>query len=120
MNTSVEGTYPNEQVLLNISKETTSKELCRIAGRSEALQRAVGINLSGGYVNAVEICTSLFMAPSFDRLLVDFQATLEGKDPDEYVTSNMSVLMQERMEEYVLLAEEETDEEDEESVDEVA
>lgn len=70
----VEGTYPNVEVLANISKETTSKELCRIDGVSETVQRSVGINLSGGYVNAVEICVSLYGAPTFDELLQGFQS----------------------------------------------
>lgn len=65
----VAGTYPNEEIIFNISKETTAREICQIVGVSEALQRATGINLSGGYVNAVEIYTSVFKAPSFDQML---------------------------------------------------
>lgn len=69
----VEGTYPNEEVLMNISKETTAKELSRIQGIDETTQRMIGINLSGGYVNAVEICCALYQAPTMDTLLASFR-----------------------------------------------
>lgn len=72
----LEGTYPNEQVLFNISKETTSRELCQIEGKSFEFQRALGINLTGGYVNAVEIVTETYDAPNFDQLLTAFRETL--------------------------------------------
>ena len=72
----VEGTYPNEEIILNISKETTAAELSKIQGISTPVQRAIGINLSGGNVNAVEICMQAFNAPSFDELLVHFQRTI--------------------------------------------
>jgi len=39
-------------------------------------QRAATINLSGGYVNAVELYTSIYRAPTFDTLLREFQAQL--------------------------------------------
>lgn len=65
-------TYPNVQTILNISKETTVRELCRIKGKSEYAQRMAGINLTGGHVNAVEIACSILDAPTFDTLLEDF------------------------------------------------
>lgn len=69
----VEGTYPNEQVLFNISKATTAKEVAQIQGISEEIRRAVGINLSGGHVNAVEIVCDLYGAPTLDQLLSQFR-----------------------------------------------
>lgn len=72
----VEGTYPNEEIILNISKETTAAELSKIQGISTQVQRAIGINLSGGNVNAVEICMQAYNAPSFDELLEAFQKTV--------------------------------------------
>lgn len=69
----VEGTYPNEEVLMNISKETTSRELCKIQGIDESVRRQVGINLSGGHVNAVEICINMYGAPTMDTLLAMFR-----------------------------------------------
>ena len=61
-------TYPTLEKALNLSKETTANELCSLAGIPESLQRAAGINLTGGNVNAVEILTSIFNAPTFDQI----------------------------------------------------
>lgn len=68
----VEGTYPNEEILMNISKETTAQELAMIQGVPESVRRAMGINLSGGHVNAVEICVKAYGAPTMDQLLTGF------------------------------------------------
>lgn len=68
----VEGTYPNVEILMNISKETTAQELCYIKDVPEIYRRAVGVNLSGGFVNAVEICMQVYGAPAFNTLLAEF------------------------------------------------
>ncbi|WJJ54891.1 DNA polymerase [Xanthomonas phage RTH11] len=68
----VEGTYPNVEILMNISKETTAQELCYIQDVHEIYRRAVGVNLSGGFVNAAEICQQVYGAPSFTQLLAEF------------------------------------------------
>lgn len=68
----VEGTYPNVEIIMNISKETTAQELCYIKDVPEIYRRSVGVNLSGGYVNAVEICMQVFNAPSLDTLLATY------------------------------------------------
>lgn len=65
-------TYPNVQVILNISRETTRRELFKINGCTEHIQRMAGINMTGGHVNAVEIACSVMKAPNFDMLLEDF------------------------------------------------
>lgn len=65
--------YPSGQILLNMSKETTYRELSRIKGIAEEVQRMAGINLTGGAVNSVEICCDIFKAPTFDQLLNEFQ-----------------------------------------------
>lgn len=57
---------------MNISKETTAQELCYIKDVPEIYRRAIGVNLSGGYVNAVEICMQVYNAPSFNTLLAEF------------------------------------------------
>jgi hypothetical protein len=72
----ITGTYPTTEGLMNISKETTVAELVRIEGLDDRTQRSIGINLTGGHVNAVEICTRVFKAPTFDVLLADY---LESK-----------------------------------------
>ena len=43
-----------------------------IEGLDDRTQRSVGINLTGGHVNAAEICTRVFKAPTFDVLLSDY------------------------------------------------
>lgn len=70
----VAASYPNGGCVFNISKETTHKELCRIDGVSEAVQRQQGINLSGGHTNAVEIACGLYGLPNMETMLKSFQA----------------------------------------------
>lgn len=60
---------PNGEVVFNISKETTKKELISIEGVTENVRRLQGINLSGGATNAVEFCTSMFKMPNLPQLL---------------------------------------------------
>lgn len=64
----IEGTYPNLEDGMNISNETTYRELGMIQGLTDEERRAVGINLSGGVVNAVELCTHLFCLPNFEEM----------------------------------------------------
>lgn len=65
-------TYPNVQVILNISRETTLYEMFKIKGCNEYQVRMAGINLTGGHVNAVEIAVDVMKAPSFDKMLTEF------------------------------------------------
>lgn len=65
--------YPTLQYLLNMSKETTYRELCRTRGVSELDQRLSGVNLLGGPVNAYEVARKMFKAPTFDALLEAFE-----------------------------------------------
>lgn len=65
-------TYPNVQVILNISRETTLYEVYRLVGCNENQLRMAGINLTGGHTNAVEIVVDLMKAPSFDLILEEF------------------------------------------------
>lgn len=64
----IEGTYPNGEDIMNISKETTYRELCMIQGLTEKERRVVGINLSGGITNAVEICQKVLCLPGLMEL----------------------------------------------------
>lgn len=109
----ITGTYPNEQVILNIGRETTAKEVCKIQGLSERAQRAFGINLTGGYVNAVELCCVAMQAPTMDRLLKDFRAELAGVEPEPDPLSTLSLQMQLMMEEDVEASEDEDEDEEE-------
>lgn len=64
--------YPNGEESLNISKETTSKELIEIEGVSEELRREQGINMSAVNMNALEIAHDLFGMPTPDEMLFAF------------------------------------------------
>jgi hypothetical protein len=66
-------TYPNVSQLLNIARETCMMEFSRMQGISEHHRREVGVNLTGGRVNAVEICQKILGAPSLDQLLAGFE-----------------------------------------------
>lgn len=78
----VEGTYPNVEIIMNISKATTAQELCMIRDIPEIYRRAAGVNLSGGFVNAVEICQQIHSAPSMEVVLREFQKHLMDKAPN--------------------------------------
>ncbi len=61
---------------MNLSKMTTSKEICSIEGVSEQLKRRQGLNLSAGYVNSVELGTRLLGLPILPDLLDEFLAEI--------------------------------------------
>lgn len=48
---------------MNLSKETTMMELARIKGMTGDRQRLVGINLTGGPANAIEIMSEVLKVP---------------------------------------------------------
>lgn len=73
----IEGTYPNEEDIWNISNETTLCEANRIAGISFDQQRMVGINLSGGTTNAIEICMVGLQMPSPEEYLQQFMTEMQ-------------------------------------------
>ena len=64
----IEGTYPNLEDCMNISNETTYRELGTIQGFTDEERRAIGINLSGGVVNSVELCTTLLGLPTYEQM----------------------------------------------------
>ena len=62
-------TYPNVSQILNIARETCVMEFCQIQGITEAIRRELGVNLTGGRVNSVEIAQKVLGAPAFDTML---------------------------------------------------
>lgn len=60
----IASTYPNGQIIMNLSKETTVLELCRIKGIGRMRHRVIGVNLTGGTTNAIEILTEVVKAPT--------------------------------------------------------
>lgn len=69
----ITSTYPNGEIIMNLSKETTMMELGRVRGISEDRQRLVGINLTGGPSNAIEILTEVAKAPNLVTWLELYQ-----------------------------------------------
>ena len=61
--------------MLNISKETTKREICDIEGIPEDVYRMQGINLSGGRTNASEYCQTMFGLPTMDKMLAHYKAS---------------------------------------------
>lgn len=76
----VSASYPNGEEVMNISKETTKRELIEIEGVPDQIRRMEGINFSGGHTNAVEFCTMLFGMPTMDTWLEAFEQHIEGRE----------------------------------------
>lgn len=70
----IEGTYPNVEDVMNISNETTYRELHQIQGLTEQERREFGINLTGGVSNAMEICCKVFGLPNMFQMLEIYKA----------------------------------------------
>jgi len=68
----VEGSYPNAGMCYNISRSTTKREIIQIQGVTEEMRRRQGVNLSGGYVNAVEFCQGVFKLPGLEQMLAAY------------------------------------------------
>lgn len=58
---------------MNISKETTVKELIKVVGVDPYTFRMQGINLSGGQTNALEYCQTMFNFPTMFAVLNKFK-----------------------------------------------
>ena len=76
----VKAAYPTNEVIFNVSKETTIKEICSIEGISDATYRAQAINLSGGHTNSVEFCQFMFGLPSLDKMLQHYHDVKNGAE----------------------------------------
>lgn len=68
----VSAAYPTNQVVMNVSKETTSKEITDIKNITKYSQKMHGINLSGGHTNAIEFCTGMLNFPELTVMLEEF------------------------------------------------
>jgi len=84
----VAASYPNGGAVLNISRETTVKEICHMPGVREEVLRAQMVNLSGGQTNAVEFCTELLGMPDMDTLLQAFQEEMAQASTSTGVLEN--------------------------------
>ena len=70
----VAGAYPTGEIVFNVSKQTTSKELISVAGIDEQTVRMQTINFSAGATNAAEFCQVMYGMPAFPDLLKHFQS----------------------------------------------
>jgi hypothetical protein len=61
--------YPSDMSALNVSKETTLRELIGMDEVPEHLFRMQNINLLSGPTNAIEYCTTMFQLPKPEELL---------------------------------------------------
>jgi DNA polymerase elongation subunit (family B) len=71
-------TYPTVSQNLNIARETVVMEFGQMKGIPEVWRREVGVNLTGGRTNAVEICQKILKGPSMDQLLKNYLAMKAG------------------------------------------
>jgi hypothetical protein len=83
----VSAAYPTNEMVFNISKETTKKELIEIKDIDELTTRMQTINFSAGQTNAVEFCTTMYDMPTMSQLLEEY-------DHRNDVTSIESVLLE--------------------------
>lgn len=74
----VTSSYPKSNLAMNTSRETLVKELISIEGISEQDRRECGINMSGGFINSVEISTKLFDVPQMSDMLKAYRSKKEN------------------------------------------
>ncbi|WP_257292794.1 hypothetical protein [Endozoicomonas sp. ONNA1] len=68
----VAGSYPNTEDFLNMSKETTEREFCKLEGINESVQRVMGLNITAATTNAIEIANDVMGMPTLDHILEEF------------------------------------------------
>ncbi len=68
----VSGSYPNGEVALNTSKETTVREPMYIEGIREEVWRSENMGISAGHVNAYAWCQNILSFPSHEDILRKF------------------------------------------------
>lgn len=68
----IASSYPSNEAVLNIGKDTTRKEVCSVENKTWEEVKMQTLNLSGGYTNAIEVCTELLNMPTLDTLLEAF------------------------------------------------
>lgn len=79
MDKTIVSTYPNVSQILNIARETCKLELGRVQGLREDTRRSIGVNLTSGRVNSIEITQRAMKAPPLDSLLSKYKEQLTKK-----------------------------------------
>lgn len=70
----VKGSYPSNQIAMNMSKGATLVEVCAMEGVSAATLRHIAVNLTNAPVNAVQLCRQALNMPSLTDLERRFAA----------------------------------------------
>lgn len=60
--------YPNIEITMNVSKDTTYHELARIEGLTEDEWRIAGLNMLGGKVNSLSFAHTVYKLPKVDEV----------------------------------------------------
>lgn len=64
--------YPNIEIGMNMSKDTTVHEIYKIEGLEEEERRVVGLNILGGKVNTINIARTLYGLPKPEEMYQAF------------------------------------------------
>lgn len=74
----VASSYPNTGIFLNMSMETTKRELVQVGNINEYEKRMAGLNLTAAKTNAVEVSGTFFKFPTMDSLLTEYRNQKQG------------------------------------------
>lgn len=74
----VASSYPNTGSFMNMSMETTKRELVGVGDISEYDKRMSGLNLTAARTNAVECAGTFFKFPTMDSMLTEFRKQREA------------------------------------------
>ncbi len=78
----VSASYPNGEIALNTSKETTIREIISIGDVPEEVFRMQNMCLSSGHVNAVDYCASMMGFPTHFEMLKAYEEDTGAKLKD--------------------------------------
>lgn len=72
-------TYPNGEIIMNLSKQTTMMEFGKIKGVPTHKQQLIGINVTGGPANATMLAIEVLKAPTPVQLLEAYRKHKQEK-----------------------------------------
>jgi hypothetical protein len=68
--------YPTTGAIMNVSKETTLREVCEIDGLSETELRRVGVNMTATRNNGIDLGQTLYGLPTMSEMLKEFKSSV--------------------------------------------
>lgn len=72
--------YPSATISTNQGRETVAIELIDIEGVPEEARRRCGINLTSGYVNAIEIANDMFLLPDINIVYDEWKKLYKNEE----------------------------------------